>query len=96
MGMRLDVKNFWLAGVTLAPRVWTLRLCDILPEGFFRMTLWRDALPVDNTPGEIEEIFEGVTADDKPAVELTRGGGFVARFEPCHETEFRMVKGARE
>ena len=92
----MGLHNLRLAGVTLTPRVWTLRLCEILPEGFFRMTLWRDALPIDNAIGEVEEIFEGVTRDDKPALEMLANGGFVASFEPCHETEFRMVKGERE
>ena len=99
LGARNENNTLWLAGATGAPRVWTLRLEDLLDEKFYTLTLWRDGLPVDgeNFPGtEIEEIFQGVTRHDKPAVEMAKGGGFVARFEPCHETEFKMVKGARE
>ena len=106
MGAREDEDGvIWIAGVTDAPRVWTVRLEDVLGKGFFRLTLWRDGLNVDNIEdggrvspraAEVEEIFEGVTREDKPAIEMTRGGGFVARLEPCDETEFRMVKGARE
>ena len=91
--------SIYLAGVTDAPRVWTLRLEDVLGEGFFTLTLWRDGLAVDGEEWlnrEVEEIFQGVTRHDKPVVEMARGGGFVARLEPCHETEFRMLKGARE
>jgi len=94
-GTRQNLKGLWLAGVTNEPRVWTLHLEDVLDEGFYTLTLWRDGLPIDGEHfigTEIEEVFEGVTRNDKPALEIAREGGFVARFEPCHKQEFRVLK----
>jgi len=95
LGALRENNTLWLAGATAAPRVWTLRLEEVLDEGFFTLTLWRDGLPIDgeHCPGtEIEEIFEGVARGDKPALEMARNGGFVARLETCHEQTFRVLK----
>ncbi len=100
MGARWEGAGVWIAGVTETPRVWTVRLEDVLEgEGMWRLTIWRDGLKVDGEAcvgQEVEEIFEGLVRADKVALEMVRGGGFVAWLEPCHATAFRMVKGERE
>lgn len=91
------IENFLVAGVTALPRVWTVRLEDFAEHGTcYRLTIWRDALKVDEAEGEVEEIFDGVRGTDKIGVEMVHGGGFVLRLEATEERPFRMVKGLRE
>ncbi len=69
-----------------AARVQTVRLEDALPAGGrWRLALYRDACPGDDTPGgeAVVESFDGIRSDDRVRLEMAAGGGYVLALTPA-------------
>lgn len=55
---------------------------SFLPEGTFRLELWRDGLNADRYPQDFEHVEQSVTRDTKLKLRLAEGGGWAARLRP--------------
>lgn len=83
------IGSVWQVGAITGAegRVLTVRLADFLPGDparTYALSILRDPLPGETCPpdGVVREDFAGVDAEDRPRVELPRGGGFLLRLEP--------------
>ncbi|HTO03372.1 MAG TPA: glycoside hydrolase family 97 C-terminal domain-containing protein [Opitutus sp.] len=55
---------------------------SFLPEGKFRLELWRDGLNGDRYPQDFEYTEQSVTRGTKLKLRLAEGGGWAARLRP--------------
>ena len=104
IGVARDGASFSVAGITIRPRVLTVRLEDIwyrLPVPvrvpFYDLTILRDAHSRDTAEqkaaGFVEETFPAQPGNTRVVLELHANGGFVLACRPTSATDGREAEG---